>query len=1078
MTKLKIMKTTILLVFFLLVSFAGVMAQQAIVKGTIIDDSGETLPGVNVVVEGTTRGVISNLNGMFEIKVDDLSRDVLIFSFIGYKSQKITLKGQSKLDIKLQSSLTQLDEVVAVGYGTMKKKDLTGSIVSVNMDDLEKIPVANVAQAMAGKVSGVQITSSEGQPGAGISIRVRGGGSITQSNEPLYIIDGFPSEDGLSTLDPSDIESIDILKDASSTAIYGARGANGVVVIKTKGGAVEKTSVNFDSYFGIKQLSRSLDVLSPLDFVILDYERETLGLPYDEDGEMTDAYSLFVERYGEWEDIEQNYADRLGVDWQNEAFGENAFTQNYKLSVTGGTDAVKYNMAYSRFEDEGLMVQSGFERNNAKLNLNIKANDRLNVVANVNYSEQKTYGNGTSTGGGTFNRMSHIILYRPTIGIDGNDQDLVDLDEDPELVSESGNVMQNPIVSAYAEHRQNERKTLSTNASFEYKLTDQLTLKVLGGIRNQFRRTESFDGSRSITAKRTNIRGSLRSDEYSGWNNSNVLQYQNQFNDHKLDIMLGNEQVYNESKWFKAGSAGFPNDDIGLADLSLGALPNVPESYESDDMLISFFGRGFYSYKSKYLFSVTFRADGSSRFGAGNKWGYFPAGSFAWRLSEEDFIKDMNVFSNLKLRLSYGEAGNNRIGNYKSLATLSSVTHPFNNTTNSGMASDRLPNPNLKWETTITNNLGLETGFLDQRIQLTAEFYKNTTTDLLLNATIPYTSGFSNMFMNIGKTQNTGFELSISTDNIKTKNFRWNTDFNISFNKSKIKSLIDGQESFLASSEWGGINDNDYIVQIGRAVGQMYGYITDGLYQVDDFIYNQADQTYTVKEGVAYDPNNSPQPGYWKYKDVAGAFDENGNPVADGKIDANDRTIIGDANPVHFGGLTNTFTYKNFDLSIFMNWSVGNDVYNASKLFYSLGDRKNKNGLSELTDRWMTIDKDGMQVTDPAKLAEMNQGKTIARVDQLNQNDIRLHSWAIEDGSFLRINNVSLGYRIPKKILKKASINSCRVYATVNNLHTFTSYSGFDPEASTRNSSGLTPGVDYGAYPRNTSYVFGLNVSF
>ncbi len=1068
-------------IFFLLTAFFWCLllhAQEHKVSGTITDEYGEKIPGVNVYIQGTTNGSISNIDGQYTIGVNAPSAAVIVFSFIGFDTQEVAVNNRSQIDVILKTEFTQLDEVVAIGYGTMKKKDLTGAITSIDVVDMEKMPVSNVAQAMAGRAAGVQITTSEGEPGAGISIRVRGGGSITQNNEPLYIIDGFPSEDGLSTLDPSDIESIDILKDASSTAIYGARGANGVVVITTKGGSVKKTTVNFDAYYGVKQLSKKLGVLSTLEFVELDYERETRGEPFNSDGEMTDTYRNFSNNYGLWEDRHELYQNRPGIDWQDEAFGGNAYIQNYKVSVNGGTNSARYNLSYSHFDDEGLMVASGFNRDNAKLKLDLTPNEKVDIVANINYTKQEKFGNGTSSGGSYFNRMSHIIQYRPTIGIKGVDQDLIDQDEDPILQDESGNVMQNPITSAYAEHRSSGRKTLAMNASLQYKITPHLSAKVFGGFRDENYRTESFDGSRSITAKRTSIQGWLRNDDINSFSNTNLLLYKNTFGKHKIDLTAGNEQVYKEGKWFRAGASGFPNDDIGLADLSLGAVPDVPQSYEYDDTLISFFGRAFYNFNERYLVSVTYRADGSSKFGDDNKWGYFPATSFAWRASEESFIKDLNVFSNLKMRLSYGKAGNNRIGMYNSLSTLSSVSYPLNGTANTGVKPDRLPNPDLKWETTTTTNLGIEMGFLNQRIQLTGEFYKNLTTDLLLNATTPYSSGHSSMVMNIGETQNHGMEFILSTLNVKTKNFTWSTDFNISFNKNKINSLVDDQESFLVSSGWTSSIDGDYIVKVGDPVGQMYGWETDGLYQVDDFNYDAASGTYTLKEGIAQDPNNPARPGGWKFKDTAGAFDEKGNPVADGVINPEDRKVIGNANPIHFGGLTNTFSYKQFDMSIFLNWSWGNDIYNASKLYYTLGDRDNKNGLDQLNDRWSTIDANGLAVTDPQQLAEMNKGKSVARIDELNVNQQRLHSWAIEDGSFLRISNVSLGYNVPKKWLRKVKMAKCRIYATANNLYTFTNYSGFDPEVNIKNSTGLTPGLDYGAYPRNTSYVFGMNLSF
>ncbi|WP_221932503.1 TonB-dependent receptor [Carboxylicivirga sp. M1479] len=1063
---------------------ANTIAQQKSVRGTVMDELGDKIPGVNVIIKGTSTGTITDINGEYTITINNASQDVLLYSFIGFDDQEVVVGNQELINVILKTEFTQLDEVVAIGYGGMKKKDLTGAIASVNVVDMEKMPVANVAQAMAGRVAGVQITTSEGEPGAGIAIRIRGGGSITQSNEPLYVIDGFPSEDGLSALDPSDIESIDILKDASSTAIYGARGANGVVVVTTKGGTVRKTTVNFDAYYGIKQLSKRLDVMNPYDFVKMDYERETLGQPFtgdlDEEGnpELTEAYKTHANNYGLWEQHDDLYTNRPGVDWQDETLGDNAYIQNYKVSVNGGTKSVRYNLAYSHFDDEGIMVASGFKRDNAKLKLDLTPNDRLEISTNINYTKQEKYGNGTSSGNDKFNRLSHIIQYRPTIGIKGEDEDLINMDEDPILENDDGNVMQNPIASAYAEHRSYQRKVLAMNASMQYEILPNLFAKISGGLRDENRRTEIFDGSRSITARRNSIQGSLRNDEIMSFNNINLLMYKTKINKHKIDLTAGNENNYREGRWFRAGASGFPNDDIGLADLSLGATPDIPASYEYDATLISFFGRAFYSYKQRYLMTVTYRADGSSKFGADNKWGYFPAASVAWRANEEAFIKDLNVFSNLKLRLGYGKAGNNRIGDYNSLSTLSGVTYPLNGTAVIGVQPDRLANPNLKWETTTTLNFGLEMGFFNQRIQLTSEFYQNKVSDLLLNATIPYSSGYANRVMNIGATENRGMEFILSTVNVQTQNFTWTSDFNISFNKNKVTSLVGDQEFFLYDSGWNSNITGDYIVKVGDPVGQMFGWETEGIYGVNDFEYDANNGTYTLKEGIADDPNNPAQPGSWKYKDIAGAFDENGNPIPDGVIDTNDRKVIGNANPVHYGGLTNTFSYKNIDLSVFLNWSWGNDVYNASKLFYSGGDRSNKNALAVVNNRWTDIDENGLAVTDPTLLAEMNEGADVARIDELNLNGMRPHSWAIEDASFLRISNISLGYNLPKRWLQKVKVNRCRVYFTSNNLYTFTNYTGFDPEVSTKNGSGITPGVDFGAYPRNKSYVFGMNLSF
>ncbi len=1061
------MRKIILGTFLILAVNLTGWAQGVLVKGVVTSEAGETLPGVNVIIKGTTKGIITGLNGDYEISVNEPGKAILQFSFIGFETVEVPVKNQRKIDVTLKASFTELDEVVAIGYGSVTKKDLTGSVASVNVEELDKVPTSNLAQSLGGRVAGVQVSTAEGAPGAKISIRVRGGGSITQSNEPLYIIDGFPTEDGLDNLDPSDIESIDILKDASSTAIYGARGANGVILVTTKGGTAGKTTVNYDTYYGVKQIANSLEVMNPYDFVLLDYERS-----YGDDDDM----QTFTNRYGTWEELEGLYRGRPGVDWQDELFGRNATNQYHKISITGGTPDTKYNLSYSYNDDEGIMVNSGFKRNMAKFKFNHKVSEKLKATASINYTDQKVRGMGTSEGKTYFNKLQHTIQYRPTIGKNGDDRDLVLLDEDPALEDITGNVMQNPLASAEAEHRLTEKRNLAINGMLDYEIIKGLHYKLTIGMQRSDVRKEIFDGERSVMAKRTGgPSGSIRHTDRQGYSYSNVLSYKTKLGSfHRFDALIGQEKVYSKWRWIEASASQFPNDDIGLADLSLGTLPGIPMSNEQDSKLLSFFGRVNYSLMDKYLLTVTYRADGSSKFGSGNKYGYFPSASFAWRAIEESFIKDLGVFSNLKFRLTYGVAGNNRIANYLSLALLSSGYYPLNNVPAIGVASTVLPNPNLRWETTTSKNLGIDMGFLDQRIQATVDMYITNTDDLLLQSQIPMTSGYPVMMRNVGETQNKGFELSLTTVNVKAKNFEWRSDFNISVNRNKVIAL-DGQDFFLRESSWGGSNvavGNDYIVEVGQPVGSIYGFINDGLYQIEDFDYDPGTQTYTIKDGIPYKSNETPQPGYWKFRDISGP-----DGKADGVITLDDRTIIGNTNPKHFGGLTNTFIYKNFDLSVFVNWSYGNDVYNANKMYYTMMHLTNKNMLDIASDRWMSIDANGTRVTDPTILAEMNKGKTIPVWDGAGRVDPKLHSWAIEDGSFLRINNINFGYSFPKSLLNKIGVNKLRVYATLNNIHTFTKYSGFDPDVSTRNASGVTPGVDWGAYPRSKSVVFGVNLS-
>jgi len=1058
---------------FFLTGWLNLPAQNIKVTGKVVDSDGLEIIGANVVLKNTPGvGTITNLNGEYSITVNDAAKDVLIFSYIGMDNQEVAVNGRKQIDVTMNANSVMLDEVVAIGYATVRRRDLTGSVVSVKSEELLKIPTSNVTQALAGRMAGVQVMQSEGSPGASISIRVRGGISITQSNEPLYVIDGFPTEDGMSSLDPAEIETIDILKDASSTAIYGARGANGVVVITTKNGSKSKgkTTISFDSYVGVRKLANKLDMLTPYEYVLADYEREaSIG-----DAETVNKWES---RYGSFNNIQANYGNRKGVDWQEEVLGRTTMAQNYRVSVHGGGENTQFNMAYSYFKDEGAMVYSGNSKHNISLNVNSKINERVSVTGRLSFDQLSIYGMGTS-GNGTgsdgsnvdarFNKMTHILQARPTIGINGNDNDLLG-GEDPLLADDSGNVLQNPLISAGAEDNDKEYRTFQANGSLVFKIMEGLTFRNTTGMRYQTYRQEMFYGAESIIAKRSSINGFIKNDETGSFQTSNVLTYNKGFNKHSLTAMIGQEYVNRWKRSFKSSASNFPNDEIGLSDMSLGS-PGTPESNKNyDDKLISFFARINYDFADKYILTASLRADGSSKFGKNNKWGYFPAVSAAWRLGEEEFINELDVFSDLKFRIGYGTSGNNRIGSYNSLAILSSILTPMNGSTASGYVPTQIPNPDLKWEANKTFNLGLDFGFLNQRITVSPEFYINKSSNLLLNAILPYSSGYTGMVINAGETKNTGIDLTINSANIVSKNFNWNTTLTLSHNKNTVEALT-GEEVQLYEARFG-FNLNTHQLAVGAPVGQFYGYVTDGLYQVDDFNYDAATQTYMLKDGIPYHGNKSSiRPGMWKFKNLSGD---------DEVIDEEDKTVIGNNNPKFYGGLNNTFTWKNFDLSVFLTFSYGNEVLNATKLINSKVGNKNYNTLDVMnsSNRWMTINADGAVVTDPTELAALNVGKTLPAYYDAEGGDNYIHSWGVEDASFLKLSNITFGYTFPKKMIRKTGLSNLRLYATGNNLATWTKYTGFDPEVSTM-SSPLTPGVDSGAYPRSRSFIFGINVAF
>ena len=1060
--------------FILVFVSMSAYAQSLTVTGKVIDSEGYEVIGGSVTIKGAAGvGTVTDVNGNYSLKVNDASKDVLVFSYVGMTSQEVKVDGRSVIDVTLKADAVMLEEVVAIGYATVKRKDLTGSVASVNSKELSKVPTSDITQALAGRMAGVQVMQSEGAPGASISIRVRGGISITQSNEPLYIIDGFPSEDGMSTLDPAEIETIDILKDASATAIYGARGANGVVVITTKSGGKEgKATVTFDSYVGFKKVAKKLDVLSTREFALLDYERRYYSAFTAKNSTQEDldkAVANFEALYGKYADIDANYANRAGIDWQDQTLGRTALTQNYRVGVSGGTDKLNYNLAYSYYDEEGAMVYSGNKKHNISFNMNHKLNDRLSITARISYDQMKIYGMGTSEGGDRFNKMQHILQYRPMVGINGTD-DLLLGDEDPLLVDDTGNVMQNPLLSAAEETKDREYRTFQANGGFTLKLIKGLSFRNTTGMRYQTRRNDTFYGDKSITAKRSSINGSIQNIENSSFQTSNVLNYNWAGKGHDITPMLGQESVNRWNRSFSAADANFPNDDIGLGDLSLGLPTAVSSSENYDDKLLSFFARFNYGFKDKYLFTASFRADGSSKFGKNNKWGYFPAFSAAWRLGEEEFIKNLNIFSDLKVRLGYGMAGNNRIDSYVSLPMLTSVTYPNGDSTQPGYVSKQIPNPNLKWEANKTFNFGLDFGFFNQRLTISPEFYINRSSNLLLNAKLPTSSGYDSMVINAGETENKGIDLTINSTNIMTKDFTWNTAVTLSHNKNSVKKLT-GEDVQLWEASFG-YNQNTHIIGVNQPLGQMYGYVTDGLYQVSDFDYDEATKTYTLKDGVPYSGKKTDvKPGMWKFKNVDGSEDN--------KITENDKTVIGNAYPKFYGGINNTFTYKDFDLSIFLTYSFGNDVFNATKLTNTKTALQNKNVLdiANSSNRWVVVNKKGELITDPQEMADINKGKTVAAVYDNEIGDTYIHSWAVEDGSYLKLSNITLGYTFPRKMLSKIGISKLRLYATGSNLLTWTKYSGFDPEVSTMG-SGLTPGVDFGAYPKSRSFVFGINLAF
>lgn len=1044
------------------------------VTGKVTDEKDQSpLPGVSVIIKGTTTGTTTDGEGNYSLTIPD-DNAVLVFSFIGYVNQEIAVNTRTKIDVSLVSDVKELSEVVVVGYGTVQRRDLTGAVSSVGTKQLKDIPINSAAEALSGRLAGVQVTTSEGAPGADVQIVIRGGGSITQDNSPLYVVDGIQVQNALANLSPQDIESIDVLKDASATAIYGARGANGVIIITTKGGKQGRTTINYNGSFGFREIMKKLDVMSPYDFIQYQYER-TRGSSQDS--------TNFAKSYGPWDTLGV-YRNLPGRDWQEEVFGRKAIMQTHNLNISGGTKQTQYNLSITSNKEQGVMLGSDFDRKILNFRFDHQVSKKVKVGFNTRYNDQHVNGTGTSNPGtSATNRLRHSVQYRPfdlpsTSGL----SDEFDLDY---ALATDG--LTNPLLISNAEIKQNSSKLINLNGYFDFKIFNSLTFRSTVGYDNRNVKDEFFYGKITSTARQKSAGMpvvTINTNGSSIINNSNTLTYSALFTKkHDLSLLVGQEiyeERYNalnlETRYLPFDIT--PEKAFAMLDLGnppSGAIQPRPTSDQRVSKLLSFFSRASYTFNDKYLATLTFRADGSSKFATKNRFGYFPSASVAWRVSSEEFMKKLPFVSELKLRASYGTSGNNRISDFQYTSTFKATSeYGLGEILVPGLAPTSLPNPDLVWETTVAQNLGLDLSLFTNRLHVTADVYTNKTKNLLVELPIPSTAGYVTQIRNIGRTSNSGVELQLSSTVLEKKNFTWTANFNITFNRNRVEDL-GPVASNLYSSGWLGGNElaNDYALQVGSPVGLMYGFITDGMYTVDDFSeYNPTTQKYTLKPGVAYDPSNpSIEPGQIKFKDQGGAVDANGNPLI--TFDA-DRTVIGNTNPKHFGGLNQQFTFKNFDMSVFVNWKYGNDVYNANNIEFTHGGRLNVNLLASMNDRWRTVNEQGQRVTDLEQLRVLNQH---AKIWRPVQNRYYFSDWAVEDGSFLRINNITLGYTLPTKLTQRVKVNKLRFYATVNNLATLTGYSGYDPEVNTRRATPLTPGVDFSAYPRSRAFIFGLNLS-
>ncbi|GAB3958447.1 TonB-dependent receptor [Spirosoma harenae] len=998
-----------------------VVADRSI-TGTVKSETGQGLPGVSVVVKNTTRGTTTDAEGKYKLSLPDESpATILVFSFVGYKNQEVPIGNSTTIDLQLVPDDKSLNEVVVVGYGTVKKSDLTGSVARIDESIIKATPIVSLDRAMQGRIAGVQVTSNSAAPGGSSTIRIRGTGSVNAGNDPLYVIDGFPTGD-LNSINPNDIESIEILKDASATAIYGSRGSNGVVLVTTKRGKSGQSTINFESYYGVQSVRRKIPLLNAREYATFINEARINGGGTAYFDGSTAARPL-PESLGE------------GTDWQDEIF-RTAPIQNYQLSFTGGETKTRYAISGNYYNQQGIIQNSYFKRFSLRANLDREVKPWLTIGLSMQGAHTRSNSSRTDTDGGAAGGVTNAALnYAPVFpiyaspGIYYRDQSTL-----------NGSLVDNPVGLAKEVTNLYYTLRLLTNFYADFKIGANLTFRTTWGADLLASKQNNYATRLIQLGATTNGSASVSSALNINYLNENTLTYSRTFAaKHNLTALLGyTSQAYN-IETVTANAINF-NDDFALYNnLGAGATLQNPASGAANWALVSYLARINYGFDSRFLVTLTARRDGSSRFGPNNKYGFFPSGAFAWRVINEKFLQNQKSVSDLKLRLSYGVAGNQSIPDYSYLSNIAitqGVLGGATPTIQSGGVPATISNYDLRWEKNTQFDAGVDIGLFNNRIRLVTDYYQKITSNLLFSVNVPQTTGYSSIQQNIGKVSNEGWEFALSTVNIDTKDFKWNSDFNISFNKNKILTL-DGRSEFTAGASSGHLQvSNTSLLKVGEPLGSFYGRVTDGLFQTQEEVNASAQKT--------------AKPGDLKYKDLNG----------DGVINDLDRTIIGNGYPKFFGGLNNTFTYKGLDLTIFLQGSSGNSIMNFGRFgLYNLNG--NNNESKDVLNRWTPT----------------NTNTDIPRANSAGGQRI-LSTFHIEDGSYLRLKTISLGYTLPQTVSKKLALQQVKVYVSAQNWITFTNYKGYDPEVNFSGTSSISQGVDYGSYPTAKTFLAGLNVKF
>lgn len=1040
----------LILIFIALLPLASF--SQKSITGKVTDTNGEPIPGVSIVIKGSTKGASTDFDGLYNFQSIN-STNTLVFSYLGFQTREEKVGERSVINIILSSTNLELDEVVIIGYGSVKKSDLTGAVAKVSSDDLVRTATTNFDQALAGRVSGVQISSVDGTPGEGLSIVIRGGNSITGDNSPLYVVDGIPLDDfDPASISTNDIENFDILKDASATAIYGSRAANGVILITTKKGRRDgKTDVSISSSHSVQWIPNRLEVLSPYEYV--KYQKE---IAYAIDNYVPGQYVGYFN--DSWEDPEL-YRDAEGTSWQDEIF-RIASTEKYNASLSGGDSTTNIYFSTEFLDQEGTLINTGFK----KINNNLKFSHKLNSRTSLNGYIQYTYLNRSGIGisGNSYTSIIRdAVQFRPIEPINGDGFEEGGYDP----TDQSQKYLFNPVKNLKNTDRQRRSDVIRGSLALTHKFHPDLVLKLSGSYQIDTRKESVFYGKDTQQGTRgtDHINGAVTNRRYQTLSSSNTLTYKKKVKQHNFTLLGGLEVQSRKSEYGWMKNSEIPTDLFGVNNLGFGISPAIPQTSLSANKLLSYFTRFNYSLKNKYLFTATYRADGSSKFNKDNRWGYFPSFSTAWKISEENFMEDVDAISFAKLRAGWGITGNNRIGDYDAYSQLNASTssgYVWGNGENytPGAYQSNLGVPDLRWESTKQFNLGLDLGFFNQKVQATVDYYNKQTSDLLLNAEMALHTGFDKVQQNIGKVENQGLEFSLNTKNINTGKFKWNSSFNISFNKNKTIALNKGQDAIYTNPNWNNsYAEYQYITQVGQPVGMIYGLEFDRIYQWEDFNWDNQYQTFILKDGIPDNGALPVGPGSVKF------IDQNN----DGTINELDRKIIGNPHPKHFGGFSNSFEIGNFDVQALLQWSYGFDILNANKAVFEVPSAKRTNGFAALSDAWSPLNTD-------TNVGAVRYLTVYGAPPKGNQIDDRY----VEDGSYLKLKTVSIGYSLPKSLLEKLKVKKFRIHLTGQNLYTWTKYSGYDPDVSVGKYGALTPRLDYSAYPQSTTIMGGVDITF